>query len=134
MKDTLKSMPPEKVTMKRASIVAVCITTSFYLFCGGFGYAAFGNSTPGNLLTGFGFYEPYWLVNFANACVALHLVGGYQVFPSLNINIFNLSYKFHENVKNFIHLRYSVSHSLQMLKNGFPRSSLTVILFIKIMI
>ncbi|XP_022876791.1 probable amino acid permease 7 [Olea europaea var. sylvestris] len=73
-------MPPEKVTMTRASIVAVCITTSFYLFYGGFGYAAFGNSTPGNLLTGFGFYEPYWLVSFTNAYVALHVVGGYQVF------------------------------------------------------
>ncbi|KAK4420615.1 putative amino acid permease 7 [Sesamum alatum] len=78
--DTLKSNPPEKVTMKKASVVAVCITTFFYLCCGGFGYAAFGNSTPGNLLTGFGFYEPYWLINFANACVVLHLVGGYQVF------------------------------------------------------
>ncbi|KAL0407044.1 UNVERIFIED_CONTAM: putative amino acid permease 7 [Sesamum latifolium] len=78
--DTLKSNPPENVTMKKASVVSVCITTFFYLCCGGFGYAAFGNSTPGNLLTGFGFYEPYWLINFANACVVLHLVGGYQVF------------------------------------------------------
>ncbi|KAL2475942.1 putative amino acid permease 7 [Abeliophyllum distichum] len=78
IQDTLRSTPPEKATMKRASIMAVCITTSFYLCCGGFGYAAFGNSTPGNLLTGFGFYEPYWLINFANSCVALHLVGGYQ--------------------------------------------------------
>ncbi|KAL0301026.1 UNVERIFIED_CONTAM: putative amino acid permease 7 [Sesamum radiatum] len=78
--DTLKSDPPEKVTMKKASLVAVCITTFFYLCCGGFGYAAFGDATPGNLLTGFGFYEPYWLINFANACVVLHLVGGYQVF------------------------------------------------------
>ncbi|KAK4386866.1 putative amino acid permease 7 [Sesamum angolense] len=78
--DTLKSNPPEKVTMKKASLVAVCITTFFYLCCGGFGYAAFGDATPGNLLTGFGFYEPYWLINFANACVVLHLVGGYQVF------------------------------------------------------
>ncbi|KAL3637561.1 hypothetical protein CASFOL_018729 [Castilleja foliolosa] len=78
--DTLKSSPPEKVTMKKASVTAVCITTFFYLCCGGFGYAAFGNSTPGNLLTGFGFYEPYWLIDFANACVVLHLVGGYQVF------------------------------------------------------
>ncbi|KAL8136668.1 hypothetical protein V2J09_002669 [Rumex salicifolius] len=56
------------------------ITTVFYLFCGCFGYAAFGNDTPGNLLTGFGFYEPYWLVEYANACIAAHLVGGYQVF------------------------------------------------------
>ncbi|KAG8385953.1 hypothetical protein BUALT_Bualt03G0098800 [Buddleja alternifolia] len=78
--DTLKSNPPQKATMKKASIMAASITTFFYLCCGGFGYAAFGNSTPGNLLTGFGFYEPYWLVDFANACVVLHLVGGYQVF------------------------------------------------------
>ncbi|KAI3456752.1 hypothetical protein Pfo_013415 [Paulownia fortunei] len=78
--DTLKLDPPEKVTMKKSSVIAVCISTFFYLCCGGFGYAAFGNSTPGNLLTGFGFYEPYWLIDFANACVVVHLVGGYQVF------------------------------------------------------
>ncbi|KAH6822828.1 amino acid permease 7 [Perilla frutescens var. hirtella] len=78
--DTLKPSPPEKVTMKKASVTAVCITTFFYMSCGGLGYAAFGNSTPGNLLTGFGFYEPYWLIDFANACVVVHLVGGYQVF------------------------------------------------------
>ncbi|XP_027061696.1 probable amino acid permease 7 isoform X2 [Coffea eugenioides] len=80
IQDTLKSPPSEKATMKKASISAVCITTFFYLCCGGFGYAAFGNSTPGNLLTGFGFYEPYWLIDFANACIVLHLVGGYQIF------------------------------------------------------
>ncbi|KAL7217678.1 hypothetical protein ACSBR2_011006 [Camellia fascicularis] len=80
IQDTLKSPPPEKVTMKKASTAAISITTFFYLCCAGFGYAAFGNSTPGNLLTGFGFYEPYWLIDFANACIILHLVGGYQVF------------------------------------------------------
>ncbi|CAA3020041.1 probable amino acid permease 7 isoform X1 [Olea europaea subsp. europaea] len=80
IQDTLRPDPLERVIMKKASIMAVCVTTFFYLCCGGLGYAAFGNSTPGNLLTGFGFYEPYWLVDFANACVVLHLVGGYQVY------------------------------------------------------
>lgn len=80
MKDTLKAPPPENDTMKKATVNAVTITTVFYLCCGCFGYAAFGDSTPGNLLTGFGFYEPYWLVDFANACIILHLVGGYQIF------------------------------------------------------
>lgn len=80
MKDTLKSPPPENETMKKASIISISITTMFYLCCGGFGYAAFGDSTPGNLLTGFGFYEPYWLIDFANAAIVLHLIGGYQVF------------------------------------------------------
>ncbi|KAL0301027.1 UNVERIFIED_CONTAM: putative amino acid permease 7 [Sesamum radiatum] len=80
IQDTLRSPPPESETMKQASVVSVCITTFFYLSCGGFGYAAFGDQTPGNLLTGFGFYEPYWLIDFANACIVLHLVGGYQVY------------------------------------------------------
>ncbi|XP_043700853.1 probable amino acid permease 7 isoform X2 [Telopea speciosissima] len=80
IQDTLKSPPPENQTMKKASMTAVLITTFFYLCCGCFGYAAFGDQTPGNLLTGFGFYEPYWLIDFANACIVLHLVGGYQVY------------------------------------------------------
>lgn len=80
IQDTLKSPPPENETMKKASTIAILITTVFYLCCGGFGYAAFGDSTPGNLLTGFGFYEPYWLIDFANAAIVLHLVGGYQIY------------------------------------------------------
>lgn len=58
----------------------MCITTFFYLSCGGFGYAAFGDQTPGDLLTGFATYGPYWLIDLANACVILHLIGGYQVY------------------------------------------------------
>jgi len=69
--------------MKKASMVAIFITTFFYLCCGCFGYAAFGNHTPGNLLTGLlkgsGFFEPFWLVDLANVCIIIHLVGGYQV-------------------------------------------------------
>ncbi|BFG33631.1 hypothetical protein CerSpe_199070 [Prunus speciosa] len=80
IQDTLKSPPAENKTMKKASMVAIFVTTFFYLCCGCFGYAAFGDDTPGNLLTGFGFYEPYWLIDFANACIVLHLVGGYQVY------------------------------------------------------
>ncbi|KDO74015.1 probable amino acid permease 7 isoform X1 [Citrus sinensis] len=80
IQDTLKSPPPENKTMKMASMISIFITTFFYLCCGCFGYAAFGNDTPGNLLTGFGFYEPYWLIDLANACIVLHLVGGYQIF------------------------------------------------------
>ncbi|XP_073221179.1 probable amino acid permease 7 isoform X2 [Cicer arietinum] len=80
IQDTLESPPPENKTMKKASMIAILITTFFYLCCASFGYAAFGNQTPGNLLTGFGFYEPYWLIDFANACIVLHLVGGYQIY------------------------------------------------------
>nr|GEY26939.1 probable amino acid permease 7 [Tanacetum cinerariifolium] len=80
IQSTLKTPPSQKTTMKKTSTIAVVITASFYLLCGGSGYAAFGDSTPGNLLTGFGFYEPYWLVDFGNACIVLHLVGGYQIY------------------------------------------------------
>ncbi|KAG6434699.1 hypothetical protein SASPL_106339 [Salvia splendens] len=65
-KDTLKSPPPENVAMKKASLVGVSTTTLFYVLCGCLGYAAFGNDAPGNFLTGFGFYEPFWLIDFAN--------------------------------------------------------------------
>ncbi|KAH9329103.1 hypothetical protein KI387_001211, partial [Taxus chinensis] len=76
--DTLKTKPPKNKTMKKASLLVVTATTFFYMLCSFFGYAAFGENTPGNLLTGFGFYEPYWLVDFANACIVVHLVGAYQ--------------------------------------------------------
>ncbi|KAK4575833.1 hypothetical protein RGQ29_026686 [Quercus rubra] len=80
IQDTLRSPPPENQTMKKASTIAIIVTTLFYLSCGGFGYAAFGDDSPGNFLMGFEFFEPHWLVDFANACVVLHLVGGYQIF------------------------------------------------------
>ncbi|KAE8708328.1 Amino acid permease 1 [Hibiscus syriacus] len=73
IQDTLKSPPSENKTMKMASMIAIFVTTFFYLFRDCFGYAAFGNNTPGNLLTGFGFFEPCWLIDFANACIVLHL-------------------------------------------------------------
>ncbi|XP_031406547.1 probable amino acid permease 7 [Punica granatum] len=80
IEDTLKSPPPVNKTMKVALTVAVSIITLFYLTYGCIGYAAFGDSTPENLLTGFGFYEPYWLVDFANACVVIYLMGAYQIY------------------------------------------------------
>ncbi|GMI90627.1 amino acid permease 6 [Hibiscus trionum] len=80
IQDTVKSSPPENKTMKRATSVGVSTTTIFYVLCGLVGYAAFGNDAPGNFLTGFGFYEPFWLIDFANVCIAIHLIGAYQVF------------------------------------------------------
>ncbi|MCO5602531.1 hypothetical protein L7F22_056664 [Adiantum nelumboides] len=80
VQDTLKSPPPENKSMKKATLLGVSTTTVFYMLSGCVGYAAFGNRAPGNILTGFGFYEPYWLVDLANACVVVHLVGAYQVF------------------------------------------------------
>ncbi|PWZ28351.1 Amino acid permease 4 [Zea mays] len=79
-KDTIKSPPPsEAKVMKKATAVSVAVTTVIYLLCGCVGYAAFGGAAPDNLLTGFGFYEPFWLLDVANAFVVVHLVGTYQV-------------------------------------------------------
>ncbi|XP_014501617.1 amino acid permease 6 [Vigna radiata var. radiata] len=80
IQDTLKSSPPENRVMKRASLIGIMTTTLFYVLCGCLGYAAFGNDAPGNFLTGFGFYEPFWLIDLANVCIAVHLIGAYQVF------------------------------------------------------
>lgn len=80
LQDTLKSNPPENQTMKKATVTGISITTLFYALCGLLGYAAFGNNAPGNFLTGFGFYEPFWLVDIGNLFIIIHLVGAYQVF------------------------------------------------------
>lgn len=80
IQDTIKSPPAEHKTMKKATLLSISVTTVFYLLCGCMGYAAFGDDAPGNLLTGFGFYNPYWLLDIANLAIVVHLVGAYQVF------------------------------------------------------
>ncbi|KQK10901.1 amino acid permease 3 isoform X2 [Brachypodium distachyon] len=82
IQDTIRAPPKstESKVMKRATLVSVAVTTVFYMLCGCMGYAAFGDRAPGNLLTGFGFYEPFWLLDVANAAIVVHLVGAYQVY------------------------------------------------------
>ncbi|KAL8234660.1 hypothetical protein R6Q59_020760 [Mikania micrantha] len=65
--------------MKTATTIGISASTSYYMLCGLLGYAAFGNNAPGNYLTGFGFYDPFWLVDIANLCIVIHLLGAYQV-------------------------------------------------------
>ncbi|KAG6555036.1 hypothetical protein Mapa_003068 [Marchantia paleacea] len=83
IQDTLRGPPksaPENITMKKATGWGIGITTAFYISVGCFGFAAFGNNAPGNILTGFGFYNPYWLLSLGNICVVIHLLGAYQVY------------------------------------------------------
>ncbi|KAK4854452.1 hypothetical protein QYF36_024036 [Acer negundo] len=87
VQDTLRSSPPENKVMKKANVVATCAATTLYMMCGCFGYAAQGNHAPGNLLTGFGFYEPFWLIDLANIFIVVHLIGAYQVVAQ---PVFNL--------------------------------------------
>lgn len=67
--------------MKKGTTYAIATTTLFYMSIGLIGYSAFGNQVAGNLLTGFGFYNPFWLLDIANAAVVVHLFGAYQVTP-----------------------------------------------------
>ncbi|KAK4274239.1 hypothetical protein QN277_017494 [Acacia crassicarpa] len=77
--DTLKSTPPECKQMKKADVLGITVMAGLFLACGGLGYAAFGDKTPGNILTGFGFYELFWLVDIGKLCIVIHMVGAYQI-------------------------------------------------------
>ena len=70
--------------MQKATRLSVATTTIFYMLCGCMGYAAFGDAAPDNLLTGFGFYEPFWLLDVANVAIVVP-VGflGALAFPRL---------------------------------------------------
>lgn len=50
------------------------------MLCGCFGYAAFGDLLPENLLTGLGFDQPFWLLEIAKVAIVIHLIGAYQVY------------------------------------------------------
>ncbi|KAK9802788.1 hypothetical protein WJX73_005185 [Symbiochloris irregularis] len=82
IQDTIKAVgnpPTERYQMRKASVIGISVTTFFYISIGCIGYAGFGDDTPANLLTGFGFYNPYWLVDIANLFVVIHLIGTWQV-------------------------------------------------------
>ncbi|KAL3747310.1 hypothetical protein ACJRO7_016142 [Eucalyptus globulus] len=78
IQDTIQSSPSESKALKKASLISIAATTLFYMICSCMGYAAFGDMAPKNLLTGFGFYNPYWMVDIANAAIVIHLVCMYQ--------------------------------------------------------
>ncbi|KAM3390407.1 hypothetical protein ACQJBY_012167 [Aegilops geniculata] len=121
IQDTLRSSPPEGDTLRKGNVIAMLATTFFYLCVGCFGYAAFGDAAPGNLLTGFGFYEPYWLVDFANACIVLHILGGYQFFSQQIFTVWDrwLAARFPESA--FVCRTYAVR-----LVPGLPRYGLNL--------
>ena len=66
--------------MKKATTLAIFVTTGFYMAVGCIGYGGFGDDAPTNLLTGFGFFNPYWLIDVANVFIMVHLLGAYQVW------------------------------------------------------
>jgi len=106
--------------MKKVTLYGVGMTSIFYLSIGGVGYGAFGNEAPGNLLTGFADFEPFWLVDVANLCLVIHLIGAYQVQNK------QVDYYFLENQIAILSLklnqppRYFLNHAMLASKNKSP--------------
>ncbi|CAN0920867.1 Amino acid permease 8 [Linum grandiflorum] len=121
MQDTLKSSPPENEVMKKASVTGITVTTMFYGLCGVLGYAAFGNEAPGNLLTGFGSYDPFWLVDIANIFVVIHLIGAYQVLIQPTFQTVEEWCKQKWSGNGFLHKEYPVKIPVigKLRLNGF---------------
>ncbi|KAI4337522.1 hypothetical protein L6164_015927 [Bauhinia variegata] len=108
IEDTLRSHPPENKQMKRANLMGISTMAILFLICGGFGYAAFGDHTPGNMLTGFGFYDPFWLVDLGNLFIVIHLVGAYQVMAQPVYRIVETGANIKWPNSEFINREYSV--------------------------
>ncbi|GJZ67744.1 amino acid permease 6-like protein [Tanacetum coccineum] len=70
----------KKQTNEKATTIGIMASTVFYMLCGVLGYIAFGNDAPRYFLTGFGFHDPFWLIDVVNVCTVIHLLGAYQVY------------------------------------------------------
>ncbi|OVA00935.1 Amino acid transporter [Macleaya cordata] len=66
--------------MKKASLFSLIVITALNMLCGFTGYAAFGDQTPNNLVTDYGYYSKYWLLYIANVALVINIVGAYQLF------------------------------------------------------
>jgi hypothetical protein len=73
--------------------MGIFVMTFIFLLCACSCYAAFGSDTPGSILMGSGFKEPFWLVDLANVFIIVHLVGAYQVLDTI---LWNFCY--HSNI------------------------------------
>uniref|UniRef100_A0A2N9G606 Amino acid transporter transmembrane domain-containing protein n=1 Tax=Fagus sylvatica TaxID=28930 RepID=A0A2N9G606_FAGSY len=109
IQDTLKSSPPENKVMKKANMIGISTMTIFFLMCGCLGYAAFGNDTRGNMLTGFGFYEPFWLVDLGNVMIVVHLVGAYQVLAQPVFRVVELWASMRWPKSEFVNVEYPMN-------------------------
>ncbi|CAI8599887.1 unnamed protein product, partial [Vicia faba] len=105
--DTLKSYPPENRQMKKANVLGITTVTILFILCASLGYAAFGDHTPGNILTGFGFYEPFWLVALGNVCIIIHMVGAYQVLAQPLFRIIEMGANIKWPHSTFINKEYA---------------------------
>ena len=115
--------------MKKATSLSIAVTTVFYLLCGCMAYAAFGDTAPGNLLTGFGFYNPYWLLDIANIAIVVHLVGAYQVITYQRSDFYVVFSS--KQLTSIGNCRCIASPYLHLLRNGAQGSGQRVTLLLQ---
>ncbi|GFS37618.1 amino acid permease 2 [Actinidia rufa] len=95
IQDTVKSPPSESKTMKKASLISVTVTTLFYMLCGCFGYAAFGDLSPETSSPDSASTTPIGSFDIANAAIVIHLVRRIpSLLPTLiRLNLFRLVWR-----------------------------------------
>ena len=83
IQSTMPSTPqkPSKTPMWRGAIVAYILVALCYFPVALIGYWMFGNGVKENILVTL--EKPVWLIAMANLFVVIHMVGSYQVIPSL---------------------------------------------------
>lgn len=88
--DTLRSPPAENAVMKKVNMYSIGGSALFYFLVSFTGYAAYGDQVPGDILSAFS--DVVWLIDIANICVILHLIGAYQVQSNPFSRIFASNY------------------------------------------
>lgn len=78
IQDTIKEPPRAVLSMRRAINAALSVSVFFYLLVAVFGYLAFGDTVPSDIIVAFD--GPKWAVILGQVFVLLHMVGAYQVF------------------------------------------------------
>ncbi|XP_074332822.1 uncharacterized protein LOC141670735 isoform X2 [Apium graveolens] len=76
---TVRSMPSESQTVKKATLLSIVAVTIYYMLCVCFGKVIFEYPAPGKVLTGTGFYNPFWLLSIVIISILALLVGAYKV-------------------------------------------------------
>ncbi len=68
--------------MRKSIFSSMFFISGLKLAIGCLGYSAFGQQVPVNILTkkgNVGFFNPDWLIDIANVCVVVRIMGSYQV-------------------------------------------------------
>ncbi|KAL0054435.1 hypothetical protein WJX82_008773 [Trebouxia sp. C0006] len=83
VQDTIRAPPSEESQMRKSIFSSMFFISGLKLAIGCLGFSAFGQQVPVNILTKsgtVGFFNPDWLIDVANVCVVVRIMGSYQVY------------------------------------------------------